>query len=105
MPEMRKAHNNLYKFMSHNKLLKAEREKFIGREIRKNISDYAQKLDRYMPNVSYETFLSMANTNEVVAAKVLLSVFRRMDRLYAYFESGRVKYEGLETDPMMDMDR
>jgi hypothetical protein len=105
MPEMRKAHNALYKFMGHNKLLKADAAKFVGGAIRKSVAEYARKLDAYMPGVSYETFLSMANANEVVAAKVLLSVFRRMDRLYEYFESGRVKYEGLETDPMMDFDR
>jgi hypothetical protein len=104
MSEIKSAHNNLYKFMSNNKLLKADAAKFVRINIRKRVADYARNLDRHMPGVSYETFLSMANANEVVAAKVLLSVFRRMNRLYQYFESGRVKYEGLETDPIMDVD-
>jgi hypothetical protein len=105
MPEMRKAHNVLYRFMSHNKLLKADSANFVSAPIRNSVEDYALRLDAHMPGVSYETFRSMANGSEVVAAKVLLSVWRRMDRLYKYFEEGRVKYEGLETDPMMDMDR
>lgn len=105
MPEMRKAHNSLYRFMGHNKLLKADSNNFVSAPIRNSVQEYALKLDAYMPGVSYLTFRSMAHSNEIVAAKVLLSVFRRMDKLYRYFEEGRVKYEGLETDPMMDLDR
>jgi hypothetical protein len=105
MPEIRKTHNNLRRFMSNNKLLKADSKNFVSGPIRKAVSEYANKLDQLMPGVSYTTFLAMANGSEVVAAKVLLSVWRRMDRLYQYFEEGRVKYDGLETDPMMDMDR
>lgn len=104
MSNIKYAHNKLYKFMSNNKLLKADASNFVGGALRKGVEEHAKKLDQYMPGVSYGTFLSMANANEVVAAKVLLSVFRRMDRLYQYFASGRVKYEGLTTDPAMDID-
>lgn len=105
MPEIRKAHNNLRRFMSANKLLRSDAKNFVSTPIRKAVADYAKTLDDLMPGVSYQTFRAMANGSEVVAAKVLMSVWRRMDRLYKYFEEGRVKYEGLETDPMMDMNR
>jgi hypothetical protein len=31
-------------------------------------------------------------------------VFRRMDRLYKFFEEGRVRYEAIDTDPLADDD-
>jgi hypothetical protein len=105
MPDMRKAHNQLYRYMGRNKLLKADSAKSFSAAIGGSVREYSLKLNEYMPGVSYTTFLTMAHNNEIVAAKVLLSVFRRMEKLYRYFEEGRVKYEGLETDPMMDMDR
>jgi hypothetical protein len=104
MPSVRKAHNTLYRFLGANKLLKADSGNFVSPPIRKSVQEYAQKLDQLMPGVSYSTLLTMAHGNETVAAKVLLSVFRRMDKLYRYFEEGRVKYEGLETDPLKDTD-
>ncbi len=101
---MRKAHSALYRFMSANKLLSSDAKKFVNAASRASISTHAARLDAYMPGDAYQTFLKMSEGSEVVAAKILLSMFRRMERLYRYFEQGRVKYHGLETDPIADDD-
>lgn len=102
-PEVRKAYNALYRVMSQNKLLKREAFKgFVSPEIRQVVVDRANDLDEFMPGISFDTFTVMAKGDVIVGAKVILSVFRRMEKLYKFFEEGRVSYEGIDTDPMAD---
>lgn len=95
---MRQAHNSLYRFMAANKLLKQASTSYANKATRESIRAHADKLDAFIPESPFVTFIEMADGNEVVAAKVLLSLFRRLDRLYQYFDEGRVKYDGIDTD-------
>jgi hypothetical protein len=102
--ETRRAHNALYKLMSFSKLLKPDRRAVPSKAIRESVLDLAKNLASHMPGVDLSLLVDMARGDEIVAAKVLLSIFRRMERLYKFFEEGRVKYKGLETDAMVDSD-
>jgi hypothetical protein len=103
--EVRRAYNRLYQYMLTNKLLTREEVKvFVPDDMRKTVRHLAELLDNYMPGISFDTFVKMSNNNDIVAAKVLLSVFRRMDGLYKFFEEGRVRYAAIDTDPLADDD-
>ena len=104
-PFVRKAYNDLYQFMLANKFLSRENLRvFVSKESRSAVVRLAVKLDGYMPGISFDTFVNMSKGDDLVAAKVLLSVFRRMDRLYKFFEEGRVRYESIDTNPLSDGD-
>lgn len=104
-PLVRKAYNALYQFMLANKFLTRENLRvFVSKENQYTVVELATVLDSYMPGISFDTFLSMSKGDKIIAAKVLLSVFRRMDRLYKFFEEGRVRYETIDTDPLADDD-
>ncbi len=102
-PRVKKAYSTLYSFMAQNKLLSREKLKgFVSDETRQSIKRMGSELDAYMPGISFQTFVNMANGDEIIGAKVLLSVFRRMDRLFKFFEQGRVSHEGIRVDPLND---
>lgn len=104
-PDVRKAYNRLYQFMLTNKLLSRDEVRvFVSDDTRVRVRELAEILDNYMPGISFDTFVAMSNNNDIVAAKVLLSVFRRMDGLYKFFEEGRVRYAAIDTDPLADDD-
>lgn len=103
--DVKSKYNTLYEFMARNKFLAKEATNFIvSDDMKKSIAGHAKELDQFMPGIYFDTFLSMARNSHVIAAKILLSVFRRMDKLFLFFEEGRVKYKGLNTDPMADDD-
>jgi hypothetical protein len=99
--ETRKAYIALQKFLSFSGLLRPDTNNLATDTIRDATVDYAKALQSLMPGVSYNTLVRMADGNEIIAAKVLMSIFRRMERLYEFFEEGRVRYSGLETDPLL----
>jgi hypothetical protein len=99
---VKKAHNKLQQYMSANKLLKRHATVRVSSEINTRVSEYGRALSNKLPGVSFESLKEMSDGREVVAAKVLLSIFRRIERLYRYFEQGRVAYEGFAPDAMAD---
>lgn len=99
---IKKAHNRLQQFMSANKLLKRHSSVVINSEINARVDEYASNLAERLPGIAFATLVDMADKKEVVAAKVLLSIYRRIERLYRYFEQGRVSYEGLNPDALSD---
>lgn len=103
--DMKRAYSKLHTFMSRGKLLSRERVKaYVSPTTRDAVIRMANDLDRFMPGISFSTFVSMAGGDNIIGAKVLMSVFRRMDRLFEYFEEGRVAYAGIEVDPLRDDD-
>lgn len=103
--DLKKAYRALYMFMYTSKLLSREQVKtFVSDETKNTVARLANTLDAYMPGVSFATFKQMADDNVLIAAKVLLSVFRRMEKLYKFFEEGRVKHAAIETDLVLEDD-
>lgn len=97
---MSKSYNTLHKYLSTHSLLRAKPDTFISESVQEGIREYSIALSRNMNGVSFETILEMARDNVLVSAKVLLSLSRRLKSLYGFFEQGRVKYAGLDTDPL-----
>lgn len=103
--DVKKAYRALYGYMFNSKLLNREQVRtYVSPEVRATVERLAAELDRYMPGVSLDVFKRMSSGDVLVAAKVLLSVFRRMDKLFTFFEEGRVKYAAIETDLALEDD-
>jgi len=101
----RKAYYALNKLMSFSGFLKADGPKApVTPAMRDSIISLSRALTALMPGVSFDLFMRMTGDNVVVSAKVLMSVFRRVEKLYRFFEEGRVSYQGLDTIPLPDED-
>jgi hypothetical protein len=99
--ETRKAYLVLSRHLSHNGLLKRNTTNTATSPVTDRAVELANVLARLIPGVSYSSLAKMADGNKIIAAKVLLSIYRRVERLYEFFEEGRVRYGGLETDPLL----
>jgi len=98
--DTRKAYLALSRHLSHNGLLRRDTTNTATAPITDRAAELADALARLIPGVAYSSLIKMAD-NKIIAAKVLLSIYRRVERLYEFFEEGRVRYGGLETDPLL----
>lgn len=95
--EIRKAYNALSTFMSVNKLKKKGATRFqLTDATIDRLEEYADELDAFMPGVSFKALKIMTHDNVIVASKVLASIYRRIERLYRYFDEGRVTHPTIE---------
>jgi hypothetical protein len=99
--DTRKAYLALSRHLSYNGLLKRDTTNTATPPVTARTVELANALAKLIPGVALASLVKMANNNTIIAAKVLLSIYRRVDRLYEFFEEGRVRYEGLETDPLL----
>lgn len=103
--ETRKAFNALNRFMSFSGMLSADASAAsLTATTKEQTTLLAERLAAQLPGISFETLLNMADDDLIVAAKVLKSIFKRLERLYNFFEQGRVTYEGLDTSPLVNED-
>jgi len=103
--ETRKAFNALNRFMSFSGMLSSDANSAALTPVAKEeLSKLANGLATFLPGVSFMSLLQMASGDLIVASKVLKSIFKRVERLYAFFEQGRVAYEGLDTSPLVNED-
>jgi len=94
--DAKKAYNRLGAFMSGSKMKsKGFRNTHMSEAQRSILEMRAEVLAEFIPGITFGTLKSMTNGNSLVAAKVLESIFRRIQRLYRYFDEGRVEYDGL----------
>lgn len=100
----RRAYLALWKFLSFSGLLKASPDALISPVTTEEMERLAKALEGYLPGISYDSLKDMAGGNVLVASKVLMSIYRRVEKLFSFFEQGRVKYEGLDVDPLLDVD-
>jgi hypothetical protein len=89
--EIKTAYRALHGTLSRNKLLKKE-SRIYGKELRDLIDDELGELTSLLPGLKASDFKSMAQDDLLVAAKVVLSVVRRVERLYQFFDEGRAKH-------------
>lgn len=100
--QTRKSYNTLYKYLSEHSLLKAAPDVKIRTHIQENFERFAIQLSGHLPNVDFGDLRKMADNNSLIAAKVLLSIYRRMTKLFDFFDEGRVKYHAIDIDPLRD---
>jgi hypothetical protein len=103
--EIRKAFNALDKFMSFSGMLKPD-SKIVALTpvMSEELTNLSDNLATLLPGIEFKDLTKMAGNDIIVSSKVLKSVVRRVSKLYAFFEQGRVKYDGLDTTPLVNED-
>lgn len=95
--EARRAYNLLGNFMSANRLKKkGALNALLSDKIKNSLEEKCQSLAEYLPRISFDTLRAMTGGDTLVAAKVLSSVFRRIERLHKFFDEGRVTHPSIE---------
>lgn len=96
-----KGYRRLRKLLSENKLLKRASDKFdkksdLARDITVEGREFAKSLGAFRWGV----LMRMSGRNPLIAAKVLLSAYRRIIRLQDFFAQGRVAFssEGIANE-------
>lgn len=89
--QLSKGYAELHKFLAENKLLSLPAERFdrrspLAAEVEERGKAYAVQLQA----VPYDTLYRMSGRDSLIAAKVLLALFRRVDRLNDFIREGRV---------------
>lgn len=93
--EIKKRYNKLHKTLSHAGLLRGEPRSILSKALRDDITSQSIQLAEQMAGLSFSTYLALAGDNLVVASKVLLSIVRRVERLYQFFQEGRAKHDSV----------
>lgn len=99
----RQKYRNLYQLLAKSKLLRAAAGTYIVPDLVRSIEEMSKSLALSLNGLSYHEVYAMSRQNALITAKVLLSVHRRAERLYAFFEQGRVKHPNLDADPLDDI--
>jgi len=91
--ELNKAYKQLYGYLSANKLLSLSAEKFDKTSpLAKSVGQRGEEFAQILPGAKWETLLRLAANDQLVAAKVVLSLFRRLNRLNDFQLQGRVTF-------------
>lgn len=97
--QLNKAYKALYGYLSANKLLSLSADKFNRQSpLAQSVAKRASEFSALLPGVSWGTLLSLSGRDQLVAAKVLLSLFRRLDRLNEFQLQGRVTFGALDDE-------
>jgi hypothetical protein len=95
--EFRKAVNELGRFMSRSGMNRSGiSSSLLLPDQKEGLLKKANQLSEFLPGVEFSTLLAMTNGNILVAAKVLVSIYKRVERLYAFFDQGRVTHKNLD---------
>ena len=82
--------------MSVNKLKrKGASNALLTESVKKSLELKCQDLSNHIPGISYDTLKEMTGGNSLVAAKVIASIFRRIEKLFRFFDEGRVSHSKL----------
>lgn len=97
---IKKSYEKLHKYMSMHSLLKSSADTVLRPVISDQITLYANEIAETMNLMDFGNLCRMTEGNVLVAAKVQLSIVRRVENLYEFFEQGRVSYSDLRADPL-----
>lgn len=88
-----KQYGKLHQFLSQNRLLKMTGEQY-GKDqaTSRYIMLQAKELTDLMTEPNFETVFVLADENSLVAAKIVMAFYRRLDEAAAYFAQGRVSF-------------
>jgi hypothetical protein len=91
--QIKKNYNELYKYLQINKLLSLAADKFDrSSDIANSVSSKGLEFSKMLPNVRWNDLLKLSDGDQLVATKVLLSLFRRLERLNEFQLQGRVTF-------------
>lgn len=94
--EARKAASALGRYMSAAGMKQSGYTIYMMSEEQKGkLIELANNLASHFPGMSFNTLFQMASGNALIAAKVTESIFRRVKRLYEFFDRGRVSHPSL----------
>lgn len=91
--EITKEYKNLHKYLSQMKLLSLPSSKFDkNSDLAKEVQDRGLKFASSLNVSEYRHILAMAGGDQLIAAKVLLSAYRRLSKLNEFFLQGRASF-------------
>lgn len=93
--ELKPLYNRLHKTLSQAGLLRGEPKVALGETLRTELKGQSEALAKAMAGISFDDYLDFTDGNLVISSKVLLSVFRRVERLHQFFLEGRAKHENV----------
>lgn len=89
-----RAYDQLWKFLSDNKLLKTGRRNFDKRSgIALEVNNRAKSFSKELGISSYRVLKKMTDNDPLIAAKVLLASARRLSKMHDFFLQGRVSLD------------
>lgn len=92
--EIDKAYKALHKFLSERKFLRMHASRFHpDRETTREVREKARVLAQELDAIDFDHVLRMAGNNILVAAKVILSIARRAERVHEFFLQGRASFD------------
>lgn len=91
--EIRAAYGEFYGFLSKNKYLRMPAEKFDHSEgISKYFTEQANKIANMMAVPNLDAIQLLAKGNALAYAKIILGLYRRVDRTTKFFAQGRMRF-------------
>ena len=91
--DLREMYVQLHNYLSNRGYLKMGGHHFSDADpSRDYIAESARQMADAMPPIVFDTVLSLTDNNALVAAKVVLSYYRRLDEAASYFAQGRVAF-------------
>lgn len=93
-PKIVKSYNELYGYLHKNHYLKLSGNSYIkGDPTEPYITQKTSELNELMGMAKMKDIKSLTGNNALVSAKVILSVYRRLNDLSLFFAQGRVSFE------------
>jgi len=86
------AYYKLNHFMSTSGLLRSYVKSYVTAETKLKLEELSINLSRYLRGASFDVLTEMAGRDSVIAAKVLMSIYRRVEGLYKFFQQGRIAH-------------
>lgn len=91
--EIAPAYKDLYQYLQINKLLSLPADKFdTNSDLATNVAERGLEFSKILPGGRWTVLLGLADGNQLVATKVLLSLYRRLNRLNDFQLQGRVTF-------------
>ena len=91
---LKEKYKALDKTLGDNKLRALSADKFEeSSDLAKLVVSQSKDLADILNVIEYKQLLKMAGSKKLIAAKVLLSIYRRAEKLQEYFLEGRVSFE------------
>ncbi|MDR3475224.1 MAG: hypothetical protein P4M09_26530 [Devosia sp.] len=91
---LQEMYSKLHGYLSERGYLKMAGHQFADNDPSRDfIASSAREMADALPPIAFDTVLSLSNGNALVAAKVVLSYYRRLEEAASYFAQGRVAFE------------
>lgn len=91
--ELSKEYNTVYRYLQQNKLLSLPAGQFDKTtDLAKNVGEKGAAFGAMLPGADWKVLLHLADGDPLIATKVLLSLFRRLNRLNDFQLQGRVTF-------------